>query len=53
VQLRRWFWVRARQGQEAARLVGDVVEIQKAAAFADDVEEIAVLAGGGVGLMCS
>ena len=36
-------------GSEAPRLVGDVVEIEKAAAFADDVEQIAVLAGGGVG----
>ncbi len=41
--------VRAGQAQEAARLVGDVVEIEKAAALADDVEQIAVLARGGVG----
>ena len=37
------------QAQEASRLVGDVVEIEKAAAFTDDVEQIAVLAGGGIG----
>ena len=41
--------VSARQAQEAPRLVGDVVEVEKAAAFADDVEQVAVLAGGGVG----
>ena len=41
--------VGAGQAQEATRLVGDIVEIEKAAAFADDVEQIAVLARGGVG----
>ena len=41
--------VRAGQAQEASRLVGDVAEVEKAAAFADDVEEIAMLAGRGVG----
>jgi hypothetical protein len=45
--------LRSRQAEEAPGLIGDVVEVGKAAAFADDVEEIAVLAGGGVGLMCS
>ena len=43
------FRVRARQAQEAARLVGDVMEIEKPAAFADHVEQVAVLARGGVG----
>jgi hypothetical protein len=43
----------SRQAEEASCLVGDVMEVGKAAAVADDVEEIAVLAGGGVGLMCS
>ena len=48
-RLRRWLRVGARQAQEAARLVGDVVEVEKAAALADDVEQVAVLARGGVG----
>jgi hypothetical protein len=42
-----------RQGQKASRLVGDVLEIDKAAALADDVEKIAMLGRGCVGLMCS
>ena len=42
-----------RQVEEAARLVRDVMEIGKAAALADHVEQVAVLARGGVGLMCS
>jgi hypothetical protein len=41
----------SRQAEEAPGLNGDVVEIDKAAARADDVEQIAMLAGGGVGLM--
>ena len=51
----RPYWFRhgvrvgAGQAEEASRLVGDVVEVEKAAAFADDVEQIAMLAGGGVG----
>ena len=48
-RLRRRLRVRARQAQEAARLVGDVMEIEKAAALADHVEQVAVLARGGVG----
>ena len=40
---------RSRQAQEASRLVGDVVEVDEAAALADDVEQIAMLAGRGVG----
>ena len=35
--------------QEGARLIGDVLEVDQAAALADDVEEIAMLAGGSVG----
>ena len=42
-----------RQAQEAAGLVGDVVEVDEAAAFADDIEQVPMLAGRGVGLMCS
>ena len=41
------------QAQKTPRLVGDVAEIEEAAAFADHVEQIAMFAGGGVGLMCS
>ena len=39
----------ARQAEEAAGLIGDIVEVDQAAAFADDVEQIAMLAGCGVG----
>ena len=39
----------SRQAEEAPGLVGDVAEVDKTAAFADDVEEIAMLAGRGVG----
>jgi hypothetical protein len=35
--LRRWLWLTAREIQEAAGLVGDVVEINEAAALADHV----------------
>jgi len=42
-----------RQAQEAACFVGDVMEVDEATAFADDIEEVAMLAGCGVGLMCS
>ena len=48
-RFRRWLRLGARQAEEASRLVGDVVEVEKAAALADDVEQIAMLAGGGVG----
>jgi hypothetical protein len=41
----------ARQAQEAASFIGDVVEIDETAALANDVEEIAMLSGGCVGLM--
>ena len=43
----------SRQAEKAPGLVGDVAEVDEAAAFADEVEQIAMLAGGGVGLMCS
>ena len=46
---RRGLRVGPRQAEEASGLVGDIVEIDKAAAFADDVEQIAMLACGGVG----
>ena len=47
VRFRSW------QPEEASCFASHVAEIDEAAAFADDVEQIAVLAGGGVGLMCS
>ena len=40
---------RVAAGEEASCLVGDVLEVDEAAAFADDVEQVAMLAGGGVG----
>ena len=35
--------------EKGPRLVGDILEVDEAAAFSDDVEEIAMLAGGRVG----
>lgn len=40
-----------RQGKEGPGLVGNVLEVGQPAAFADDVEKIAMLASGGIGLM--
>ena len=40
-----------RQAEERSCLVGHVLEVDQATAFADDVEEIPMIAGGGVGLM--
>lgn len=40
-----------RQAEKPSCLIGDVLEIDKAAAFADDVQEIAMFAGRRVGLM--
>jgi hypothetical protein len=37
------------QAEERTRLIGDVLEVDQAAAFADDVEQVAMFAGGGVG----
>ena len=39
------------QAQKAAGFVGDIVEVDEAAALANDVQQIAMLAGGGVALM--
>ena len=47
VRLRLWSW----HGEKAPGLVGDVVEVDKAAALTDNVQEIAMIAGGRVGLM--
>ena len=38
-----------RQAEEAPRLIGDVLEIDEATAFADHVEQVAMLARGRVG----
>ena len=46
-------WIVARQAEEAPRFVEDVGEIDEAAAFANDVEQIAMFARGGIGLMCT
>ena len=40
---------RTRHAQERTRFIGDIVELVEAATFADDVEQIAMLAAGGVG----
>jgi hypothetical protein len=39
------------QAEKASCFVGDIAEIEKAAALADDVEQVTMLAGGGIGLM--
>ena len=44
-----WFRLRSRQAEKVPGLVGDVAEIDKAAALADDIEEIAMIAGRRVG----
>ena len=41
----------ARQAEERTRLIGDVLEVEQAATFADDVKQVAMFAGGGVCLM--
>jgi hypothetical protein len=41
------------QPEKTACLVGDIAEFRQPAALADDIEQIAMLAAGGVGLMCS
>ena len=44
-----WFRLRSGQAEKVPGLVGDVAEIGKAAALADDIEEVAVIAGRRVG----
>jgi hypothetical protein len=46
-------WLQSRQAEEASRFIGDLMEVGEATTLADDVEEIAMFAGGGVSLMCS
>ena len=43
-----WLRLRSRQAEKVPGLVGDVAEIGKAAALADDIEEVAVIAGRSV-----
>jgi hypothetical protein len=40
-----------RHGQKGPSLVGDVLEVDKAERVADDVEQVAMLTRGGVGLI--
>ncbi len=40
-----WRWVGSWQAEKASRFIGDVGEIGEAAVFADDVEQIAMIAG--------
>ena len=44
-----WRRVRSRKAEKAPRLIGNIGEFGEAAAFADDVEQIAMFAGRGVG----
>ena len=44
-----WRWLLPWQAEKAPCFIGDVGEIGEAAAFADDVEQIAMLAGRRVG----
>ena len=44
-----WLWLRSREAEKVPSLIGDVVEIGKAAALADDIEEVAMIAGRRVG----
>ncbi len=41
------------QLQKPPRFLGDVAEVAQPKTFADDVEEITILAGCGIRLMCS
>ena len=38
-----------RQAEKAPGLIGDIAKVGEAAAFADDIEQIAMIAGRGVG----
>jgi hypothetical protein len=42
-----------REAEERTCLIGDVLEVDQAAAFPDHVEQVAMFAGGGIRLMCS
>ena len=44
-----WLRLRSWHGEKVSGFVGDVVEVDKATAFADDVEEITVAAGHRIG----
>jgi hypothetical protein len=46
-----WRWFGLRHAEEGPCLVRDVLEVDEAAAIPDHVEEIAMLAGRGIGLM--
>ncbi|BCH19895.1 hypothetical protein MesoLjLa_67460 (plasmid) [Mesorhizobium sp. L-2-11] len=42
---------RQRQGEEATCFIRDIAELGQAAAFSDDIEQIAEFGGGGIGPM--
>ena len=43
-----WLRLRSRHGEKAPGLISDVAEIDQTAAFADDVEQIAMFCAGGI-----
>ena len=44
-----WFWLRSRQAEKVPSLIGNIAEIGKSAALADDIEKVAVIARRRVG----
>ncbi|MBL3571581.1 hypothetical protein JMJ94_19145 [Rhodovulum visakhapatnamense] len=44
-----WFRFGVRQTEKPPRLVGDILEVDQAAALADDIEQISVFGRGGIG----
>jgi 3-deoxy-D-manno-octulosonate 8-phosphate phosphatase KdsC-like HAD superfamily phosphatase len=45
--------LRPREAEEAPCFHLDIVEVTEVASVGDDVEQVAVLTGCGIGLMCS
>jgi hypothetical protein len=43
-----WLRLRSRHGEKAPGLIGNVAELDQTAAFADDVEQIAMFCAGGI-----
>ncbi|MGE0233487.1 MAG: hypothetical protein AB7S46_17055, partial [Flavobacteriaceae bacterium] len=50
-RLRGWVGLRPRQAEEPSRFGLDIVEIIEVAGPTDNIEQVAMLAGGGIGLM--
>ncbi|MFG1404301.1 hypothetical protein [Xanthobacter sediminis] len=44
-------WLASLQSEEGLGLLGHVPEVDEVHGFANDIEDVAMLAGGGVGLM--